>query len=325
MTFECIQAVRVSRCARRPHGSMQRVHMPVDADRLPVNPWERLQTLLRKGPAASDLAGTDHKSLIAILQENDRLFHAMVDAFEGMIYICAMDYRIEFLNEPMIAHLGHDATESCVTGPSAVKRSAPGASITASPGETVRWEVISPLDNRWYYVVNAPLRHIDGTISKYAMMMDIHDRKMNEEELRNHRGRLEERITARTAELTYANDQLRLEIEERKQAEQAMRRSEAKYRELVHNANSIIIRFDTRGRIKFFNEYAQQFFGYTEAGIVGRPGWRRFCRRSTARAGNTAAWSRIFAACPENSKPMNWKISGATASGSGWPGPTGRS
>jgi PAS domain S-box-containing protein len=255
----------------RPHGSMQRVHMPVDADRLPVNPWERLQTLLRKGPAASDLAGTDHKSLIAILQENDRLFHAMVDAFEGMIYICAMDYRIEFLNEPMIAHLGHDATgELCYRafGRQAVCPWCINHRIAA--GETVRREVVSPQDNRWYYVVNAPLRHIDGTISKYAMMMDIHDRKMNEEELRNHRGRLEERITARTAELTCANDQLRLEIEERKQAEQAMRRSEAKYGELIHNANSIIMRFDTRGKITFFNEYAQQFFGYTEAGIVGR-------------------------------------------------------
>jgi PAS domain S-box-containing protein len=126
-------------------------------------------------------------------------------------------------------------------------------------------------------VVNAPIRHIDGTISKYVMMMDIHDRKKDEIELRKHRDHLEELVRARTAELTCTNKQLRLEIEERirditsrKQAEEALRRSEAKYRELVQNANSIIIRFDTEGRIKFFNEYAQQFFGYSEEEILGR-------------------------------------------------------
>ncbi len=49
-----------------------------------------------------------------------------------------------------------------------------------------------------------------------------------------------------------------------------LRRSEEKYRELVENANSLILRWDTRGRITFFNRYAQQFFGYSEAEILGR-------------------------------------------------------
>lgn len=244
--------------------------MPVDDHMEQVSPWDRLQNLLRKGPAA-DLPGTDLKGLVAILEENDRLFNAMVDAFEGMIYICSTDYRIEYLNERMIQHLGRDATgESCYKAFGRRTVCPWCINHRIVQGETVRWEMISPRDERWYYVVNAPIRHVDGTVSKYAMMMDIHDRKKNEEELSNHRGRLEELIKSRTAELTYANDQLRLEIEERKQAEKAMRQSEAKYRELVQDANSIIIRFDTRGRIKFFNEYAQQFFGYTEDEIVGR-------------------------------------------------------
>jgi PAS domain S-box-containing protein len=59
------------------------------------------------------------------------------------------------------------------------------------------------------------------------------------------------------------------EIEERKKAESAIRKSEAKYRELVQNANSIILRIDTHGKITFFNEFAQSFFGYCEADIIG--------------------------------------------------------
>ncbi|MFQ5645856.1 MAG: diguanylate cyclase [bacterium] len=54
------------------------------------------------------------------------------------------------------------------------------------------------------------------------------------------------------------------------QIEVSLRRSETKYRELVENANSIILRLDTKGNITFFNEYSQEFFGFTEEEIIGR-------------------------------------------------------
>jgi PAS domain S-box-containing protein len=47
-------------------------------------------------------------------------------------------------------------------------------------------------------------------------------------------------------------------------------RSEAKYRELVQNTNSMIIRFDPSGHVTFFNEYARQFFGFLEREIIGK-------------------------------------------------------
>jgi PAS domain S-box-containing protein len=46
--------------------------------------------------------------------------------------------------------------------------------------------------------------------------------------------------------------------------------SEKKYRELVENANSIILRLDKNGKIIFFNEFAQRLFGYSEEEIVGK-------------------------------------------------------
>ncbi len=60
------------------------------------------------------------------------------------------------------------------------------------------------------------------------------------------------------------------DITENKQAELALAESEARYRELVENANSLIIKMDQSGTITFFNEFAQQFFGYTPEEILGR-------------------------------------------------------
>ncbi len=63
-------------------------------------------------------------------------------------------------------------------------------------------------------------------------------------------------LAATVAELTSAQDSLR--------------KSEIKYRELVENANSIILKIDTEGNITFCNEFAQKFFGYREEEILGK-------------------------------------------------------
>jgi len=51
----------------------------------------------------------------------------------------------------------------------------------------------------------------------------------------------------------------------------ALQASEGKYRELVSNANAVILRLDMEGRVTYFNEYAERFFGFGSGEIVGRP------------------------------------------------------
>lgn len=63
---------------------------------------------------------------------------------------------------------------------------------------------------------------------------------------------------------------LMLNILHRRSAAEALRRSEEQYRELVENANSLILRVDSAGNITFFNEFAQRFYGYAEEEILGR-------------------------------------------------------
>ena len=59
------------------------------------------------------------------------------------------------------------------------------------------------------------------------------------------------------------NRKLRREMIERATAD-------AKYRELVDNANAIVLRMNIDGTVTYFNEFAERFFGYQASEILGR-------------------------------------------------------
>jgi len=60
------------------------------------------------------------------------------------------------------------------------------------------------------------------------------------------------------------------DITNEKQTRKALNDTETKYKQLVENAHSIIIRLDREGTISFINPFAQKIFGYQEEEILGR-------------------------------------------------------
>lgn len=115
------------------------------------------------------------------------------------------------------------------------------------------------------------VRHKAGLETLVSRLEEqIEARSRTERALQKAHDELERRVEERTGELITSNRQLRQEIVERERAEGALRASEAKYRELVENANSIILRTDAQGNITFFNEFAQEFFGCSEHDALGR-------------------------------------------------------
>ncbi len=60
------------------------------------------------------------------------------------------------------------------------------------------------------------------------------------------------------------------DISDRRKLADALKKSEAKYRETVQNTQSIIIRIDTQGAITFFNTFALSFFDYTSDEVIGK-------------------------------------------------------
>jgi PAS domain S-box-containing protein len=140
---------------------------------------------LRQKVAELEELAAEHDWVDQTLREREERYRAIVEAFDGLVYICSEDNRIEFMNEELIKRTGYDATgEICYRVlherdsicPWCVKE-------RVLEGETVRWELESPKDNRWYYVVNTPIYNADGTISKQAMILDITERKAMEEAL----------------------------------------------------------------------------------------------------------------------------------------------
>jgi PAS domain S-box-containing protein len=89
-------------------------------------------------------------------------------------------------------------------------------------------------------------------------------------ELKKYQQHLEQQVYDRTKELIRANEQLQREIDEHQKSQIALEQSERKYRELVENANSIILRVNDQGIITFFNEFAQTFFGVSESEMLGK-------------------------------------------------------
>ncbi|MBN2538914.1 MAG: PAS domain S-box protein [Deltaproteobacteria bacterium] len=103
-----------------------------------------------------------------------------------------------------------------------------------------------------------------------ALNITYQSLKDSQADLIEHKNHLEKLVTERTSLLEAANESLKIEIKDRIRIGQMLVQSEAKYRNLVESANSIIISWTADGRITFFNRYAQDFFGYNEQEIIGK-------------------------------------------------------
>ena len=213
---------------------------------------------------AFETSDDNHRPVREVLKERDLQLSAIIRAFDGFVYVCNKDYRLEFMNERLIQRTGFDGTgQLCHKVLHKLDKICPWCcNDRVFKGETVRWEVKNAKDQRWYYVIDTPLSYPDGSISKFAMIIDIHQRKQAEEELERHRRHLEERVQARTRDLTLINEHLLNEIEDRKKIEKTLRESQERHRIIFDGSQDAIFISDADGAILIFNRSATQLTGY---------------------------------------------------------------
>ncbi|MBN1546022.1 MAG: PAS domain S-box protein [Syntrophaceae bacterium] len=108
-----------------------------------------------------------------------------------------------------------------------------------------------------------PLYGMDGKlIGAIETIHDITDRKLMEEEIQWMNAELQQTVAERTAELLKANRALEDDIAQRIQAEESLRESERKYREMAELLPETVFECDINGRLTFVNGKFTESFGY---------------------------------------------------------------
>jgi len=105
------------------------------------------------------------------------------------------------------------------------------------------------------------LKPIEPTIlrSKIMVFCELYQQRRK---IEMHEQQLETVVRERTAELNDSNDQLQLELEERKWAEEALRQSEEKYRSLYEECFDCLFITSPAGKILDMNKTGVMMFGY---------------------------------------------------------------
>ncbi|MFA5268830.1 MAG: PAS domain S-box protein [Methanoregula sp.] len=148
---------------------------------------------------------------------------------------------IPWVNNRIASLLGY--TEATLTGKCL-------AALFATPEDYAQFcrEIQHKLDTRGFYQAECCLMRKDGTLQPclvQAQVLDIRD-------------------------IAKGGMFIVTDITEKRSMAEALRQSEAKYRDLMANTQSIIIRMDLQGTITFFNNYALTFFDYASEDVIGK-------------------------------------------------------
>ncbi len=129
---------------------------------------------------------TERKMLDATLRASKELYQAMIDAFDGLMYVTSPDYRVEFMNHRLIENIGRDAIgEFCYEALYGLKAPCSWCVMeqVLTGGAAVCREIKKTSGDGWDEAHCSPLTHSNGSVSLQMIITDITARKHAEIQL----------------------------------------------------------------------------------------------------------------------------------------------
>jgi len=124
---------------------------------------------------------------------------------------------------------------------------------------------------RFCYLESISIRDEQGKAkSCRTAIIDVSERKRAEDLVRLAHDELEQRVEARTAELTQSNLALQNEISNRERLTAQLRESESRYRSVVESQTELICRWLPNGTLTFVNNAYCQYFGTKRDELIGK-------------------------------------------------------
>ena len=120
------------------------------------------------------------------LKESEVKYRSMMEAMKDPVYICSPDFRVEYMNQPMIERIGRDATgEYCFKALHDFNEKCSWCvNHIIQQDKCAETDIVSPMDNRSYHVSHSPVVNEDGSISKMTVYRDTTDLRKMETQLR---------------------------------------------------------------------------------------------------------------------------------------------
>ena len=175
------------------------------------------------------------------LRERESESRLIVDSIPGLVAVFTPGGELEFANRPILDYFGKTFDElqhwgtGATTHPEDLPRVAELFSRSIASGDPFEFEVRARRFDgvyRWFQSRGLPLRDANGHIVRWYNLL--------------------------------------IDIDERKRAEQELRRSEARKAAILDSALDCIVTIDHEGCITEFNAAAERTFGYRQEDVLGQ-------------------------------------------------------
>ncbi|AXK73317.1 PAS domain S-box protein [Lysobacter sp. TY2-98] len=213
--------------------------------------------------------------------EREALFRATFEQAPVGIAHVGLDGRWLRVNRTLCEFLGHpvdtllDLSFQDITHPDDLDRDLALVQQVLD-GQLERYEIRKRYLHRdghvlWAHLTVSLRRDAEGRPLHFiSVVEDIAATVEAEQTIRDARDELEVRVIERTRELESTNLTLAVEVEQRRDAESALRESELRIRTILENSHDAFIACEDDGRIAEWNRAAEAVFGWRRTEVIGR-------------------------------------------------------